>query len=181
MELAGHPLSLTDLARVALHGEEVGIASSAHEHIHAARRVIEDITAGDAVVYGVNTGFGKLSEVHIERGDLRQLQLNLVRSHACGVGAPLAEPEVRAMMLLRANVLTLGFSGIRLEVIQLLAEMLESRRASDGSGKGIGRRERRSRAARASGARARRGRRSIFQGRTTAERRWRWSARAWSR
>src|SRR4051794_28171482 len=90
----------------------------------ASRRLIDEITRGDAVVYGVNTGFGKLSEVHIERGDLRQLQLNLVRSHACGVGAPLAEGEARAMMLLRANVLTLGFSGIRLEVIELLTEML---------------------------------------------------------
>src|SRR4051794_31250322 len=90
----------------------------------ASRRLIDEITRGDAVVYGVNTGFGKLSEVHIERGDLRQLQLNLVRSHACGVGAPLAESEARAMMLLRANVLTLGFSGIRLEVLELLTEML---------------------------------------------------------
>ena len=86
--------------------------------------MIEEITEGDAVVYGVNTGFGKLSEVHIERGDLRQLQLNLVRSHACGIGRPLSEPEVRAMMLLRANVLALGFSGIRLEVLELLTEML---------------------------------------------------------
>ncbi len=124
MELAGRPLSLTELAGVAWHGERVEIASSAHAQIHASRRVIEKITAGDAVVYGVNTGFGKLSEVHIERGDLRQLQLNLVRSHACGVGAPLAEPEARVMMLLRANVLTLGCSGIRLEVVELLAEML---------------------------------------------------------
>ena len=89
-----------------------------------ARRVIEEIVARDAVVYGVSTGFGKLSEVHIAHDQLRELQLNLVRSHACGVGAPLSVAEVRAMMLLRANVLTLGFSGIRLEVIELLTEML---------------------------------------------------------
>ena len=124
MELAGQSLSLTDLASVALAGARVEIAVSAHERVHAARRVIEAITQGDAVVYGVNTGFGKLSEVHIERGDLRQLQLNLVRSHACGVGAPLSEPEVRAMMVLRANVLALGFSGIRLEVLQFMTELL---------------------------------------------------------
>ena len=124
MELTGQPLSLRALAEVALGRETVVIAASAHQQVHAARAVIEEITAGDAVVYGVNTGFGKLSEVHIARGDLRQLQLNLVRSHACGIGAPLSEPEVRAMMLLRANVLTLGFSGIRLQVIELLAEML---------------------------------------------------------
>ncbi len=124
MDLAGQNLSLRDLARVAHAREPVAIASSAHERVHAARRVIEGITESDAIVYGVNTGFGKLSEVHIARGDLRQLQLNLVRSHACGVGAPLSEPEVRAMMLLRANVLALGFSGIRLEVLELMTELL---------------------------------------------------------
>jgi Histidine ammonia-lyase len=79
------------------------------------------------VVYGVNTGFGKLSDVRVPQDELRQLQLNLVRSHACGIGQPLSEPEVRAMMLLRANVLTLGFSGIRREVIELLCEMLNRR------------------------------------------------------
>src|SRR5205085_3056479 len=75
-------------------------------------------------VYGVSTGFGKLSDVHVATGELRQLQLNLVRSHACGIGNPLSIPEVRAMMLLRANVLVLGLSGIRLEVIELLCELL---------------------------------------------------------
>ena len=124
MELTGQPLSLRDIARVALEREPVQIAPSVHGRINASRRVIEKITQGDAVVYGVNTGFGKLSEVHIAREELRQLQLNLVRSHACGIGSPLSESEVRAMVLLRANVLTLGFSGIRLEVIELLAQML---------------------------------------------------------
>ncbi len=124
MELTGQPLSLVEIAQVAVGGGAVQIASSARPRIEASRRVIEEIIKGDAVVYGVNTGFGKLSEVHIERSDLRQLQLNLVRSHACGIGAPLSEAEARAMMLLRANVLTLGFSGIRLEVIELLTEML---------------------------------------------------------
>ncbi len=124
MDLTGQLLSLTDLAAVALGGAEVRIGEGAHARIKASRQVIERITAGDAVVYGVNTGFGKLSEVHIARGDLRQLQLNLVRSHACGIGAPLSEPEVRAMMVLRANVLALGYSGIRLAVLELLTEML---------------------------------------------------------
>ena len=124
MELTGQPISLAQIAEVALGNAAVEIGSSAHAMIHASRRVIDRVTEGDAVVYGVNTGFGKLSEVHIARADLRQLQLNLVRSHACGIGRPLSEPEVRAMMLLRANVLTLGFSGIRLEVIEMLAAML---------------------------------------------------------
>lgn len=124
MHLTGEALSLADLARIALSNEPVEIGRAAHPRIHASRAVIEKITEGETVVYGVNTGFGKLSEVHIERSDLRQLQLNLVRSHSCGVGAPLSEPEVRAMMALRANVLALGFSGIRLEVLELLTEML---------------------------------------------------------
>ncbi len=124
MEITGQALSLDQIAEVALHRAQVAIGASAHPRIHASRRVIEEITEGHATVYGVNTGFGKLSEVHIARSDLRQLQLNLVRSHACGIGNPLSEPEVRAMMLLRANVLALGFSGIRLEVIKLLVQML---------------------------------------------------------
>ena len=80
--------------------------------------------ARSGVVYGVSTGFGKLADVQIPTGELRQLQLNLVRSHACGIGRPLPTPEVRALILLRANVLTLGLSGIRLEVIELLCELL---------------------------------------------------------
>ncbi|MGZ4965999.1 MAG: histidine ammonia-lyase [Chthoniobacterales bacterium] len=124
MELSGAPLSLNAIAAVAIDREPVSIAPSAHARINASRDVIEKIMESDAVVYGVNTGFGKLSEVHIAPEELGQLQLNLVRSHACGIGQPLSEAEVRAMMLLRANVLTLGFSGIRLEIIELLAQML---------------------------------------------------------
>ncbi len=127
MELAGQQLSLGEIAGVALRHVAVEISASTRSRIDESRRVIEEITEGDSVVYGVNTGFGKLSEVHIARADLRQLQLNLVRSHACGIGNPLREGEVRAMMMLRANVLTLGFSGIRREVIQLLVEMLNRR------------------------------------------------------
>ena len=124
MDLAGQPLALDDIARVAIDEEKVRVAPAAHDRIRASRAVIDEIVAGDAVVYGVNTGFGRLADVHIARDELRHLQLNLVRSHACGIGNPLSEPEVRAMMLLRANVLMLGFSGIRLEVIELLCEML---------------------------------------------------------
>src|SRR5215470_6630366 len=100
---------------------------STRPRIAASRSLVQQIVDRDEVVYGVNTGFGKLSDVRIAQDDLRQLQLNLVRSHACGIGPPLSEPEVRAMMLLRANVLTLGFSGIRGEVIELLCDMLNRR------------------------------------------------------
>ncbi len=127
MELNGEQISLVQLAAVALGAEAVRISSLARPRILASRKVIEEIVARDGVFYGVNTGFGKLSEVRIPQSELRQLQLNLVRSHACGIGNPLSEAEVRAMILLRANVLTLGFSGVRLEIIQLLCEMLNRR------------------------------------------------------
>src|SRR5437588_3216095 len=127
MQLSGKPVSSEGIADVAYNGEPVQIADSARARILASRKVIDDIIARDTVVYGVNTGFGKLADVRIPRGEIGALQLNLVRSHACGIGSPLSEPEVRAMMLLRVNVLALGFSGIRLEVIQLLCEMLNGR------------------------------------------------------
>ena len=127
MELNGQALTLEQIAAVAIGDEQVAISPSARPRIAASREVIEQIVARDAVVYGVNTGFGKLADVRVPKDELRQLQLNLVRSHACGIGQPLSEPEVRAMMLLRANVLTLGFSGIRSDVIDLLCEMLNHR------------------------------------------------------
>ncbi len=127
MELNGHALTLEQIAAVAIDGEHVAISPSASPRVAASRKLIEQIVDRDEVVYGVNTGFGKLSDVRIAHDDLRQLQLNLVRSHACGIGEPLSEPEVRAMIVLRANVLALGFSGIRGEVIKLLCDMLNRR------------------------------------------------------
>ena len=127
MELNGQKLTLADIAAVALSGQAVEISTLARPRILASRKLVEEIIARDAAVYGVSTGFGKLSDVRIPRDALGELQLNLVRSHACGIGQPLSEPEVRAMMLLRANVLALGLSGIRPEVIQMLCEMLNRR------------------------------------------------------
>src|SRR5437868_1602327 len=117
MELNGQALSLSDIASVAHGAVSVQIAGAARKRMAASRKVIDDIVARGAVVYGVNTGFGKLADVRIRRSEIELLQLNLVRSHACGIGNPLSEPEVRAMMLLRANVLALGLSGIRPEVV----------------------------------------------------------------
>src|SRR5947207_9127123 len=127
MQLNGQPLTISEIARVALENAAVKVSPSAHPRVVASRKVIEEIIGRDAVVYGVSTGFGKLSDVRIPQSDLAELQLNLVRSHACGIGNPLSEPEARAMMLLRANVLALGFSGIRLEIIEMLCEMLNRR------------------------------------------------------
>jgi histidine ammonia-lyase len=127
MELSGQALSLSEIAAVAHGDERIQIASAARKRMGASRKVINDIVTRDAVVYGVNTGFGKLADVRIPHEEIGALQLNLVRSHACGIGPPLSEPEVRAMMLLRANVLALGLSGIRPEVVELLCEMLNHR------------------------------------------------------
>src|SRR6266700_86680 len=127
MELNGQRLTLTDIASVALGRATVEIASSARPRILASRKLVEEIIARDDAIYGVSTVFGKLSDVRIPRDALCELQLNLVRSHACGIGRPLSEVEVRAMMLLRANVLALGFSGVRLEIIQMLCDMLNRR------------------------------------------------------
>jgi histidine ammonia-lyase len=127
MQLNGQVLTLAEIASVALGDEAVQISAAARPRIFASRKVIENIIARDELVYGVSTGFGKLSDVRIPRDALGKLQLNLVRSHACGIGNPLSEPEVRAMMLLRANVLVLGFSGIRLEIIEALCELLNRR------------------------------------------------------
>jgi histidine ammonia-lyase len=127
VELNGQALTLQQIAAVAFDGEQVAISASARPRIAASRELIEQIVRRDDVVYGVNTGFGKLADVRVPQDELRELQLNLVRSHACGIGAPLSEPEVRAMILLRANVLVLGFSGIRAEVVELLCEMLNRR------------------------------------------------------
>jgi histidine ammonia-lyase len=124
MKLRGQKLTLAEIATVALGDAPVKVSSSARRGVIASRRVVEDIVARDDIVYGVSTGFGKLSDVRIPHDALAELQLNLVRSHACGIGNPLSEPEARAMMLLRANVLALGFSGIRLEIIEMLCELL---------------------------------------------------------
>src|SRR5438046_5236404 len=102
MELNGEQISLVELAAVALGGEAVHVSSIARPRILAARKLIEEIVARDVVIYGVNTGFGKLSDVRIPHAELHHLQLNLIRSIACGIGNPLYEGEVRALMVVGA-------------------------------------------------------------------------------
>ena len=124
-ELSGQKLSLQQIADVAAGREQVKLSTAARARCDASRAVVEQIVNEDRTVYGVNTGFGKLSDVRIERHQLRDLQLNLVRSHACGLGAPLSEEEARAMLLLRANVLACGYSGARALLIDALLSLLE--------------------------------------------------------
>jgi histidine ammonia-lyase len=124
LELDGQPLSLEQVGLVALGLLDAGIAPAARQRIAASRSVVQRIVASNETAYGINTGFGKLSDVRIGPEDLQLLQRNLVRSHACGLGEPLEESEVRAMLLLRANVLAKGLSGVRYEVIELLLGLL---------------------------------------------------------
>jgi histidine ammonia-lyase len=122
--MIGTPLSLADVMRVANDGAPVALAYDARDRIVASRDYIERLVAERRTVYGVTTGFGKLANVHIDAADVQQLQRNLVRSHAMGVGEPFSEEVVRAMLLLRAQSLALGCSGIRVHVIELLLGML---------------------------------------------------------
>lgn len=125
IQLRGQRLSLDQIADVANGLEQVVLSDEARTRIAAARAVVEKIVEQNRTVYGVNTGFGKLSDVRIDPGQLRELQLNLVRSHSCGLGNPLSEAESRAMLLLRANVLACGLSGARAVIADTLVAMLE--------------------------------------------------------
>ncbi len=126
LALDGQPLTLAEIEAVALRDGRVELASATRERMITSRNLIEDILSTGQTVYGVNTGFGKLAEVRIAPEHLAQLQTNLVRSHAGGVGQPLSEAESRVMLLLRANVLAKGFSGCRGDVVDLLIGMLNA-------------------------------------------------------
>jgi histidine ammonia-lyase len=124
IELDGDTLTLEQLVAIADDRVPVALAAAAQERGGAARRVVDARAAGDAAVYGINTGFGSFAETRINRDDLAALQVNLVRSHAAGVDAPLPIRAVRAAMALRANVLAKGYSGIRLETLDTLIAAL---------------------------------------------------------
>jgi histidine ammonia-lyase len=124
MQIDGEHLTFAQLYRIVHQREQVEISSSARERMNASRKVIETLIQSDAAVYGVNTGFGKMASVRISREQIGELQVNLVRSHACGVGAPLSEQETRAMLVLRANAIAKGFSGVRPVIAETLCAML---------------------------------------------------------
>src|SRR4051812_8197954 len=124
LQINGNDLSLDDLREVVYELRPVELAEGARKKVVAAREVVEKLLRENRVAYAINTGVGKLSDVHIEPAQNRQLQVNLIRSHSAGVGEPLSQPETRAMMLLRANSLAKGFSGVRPEVIDLICAML---------------------------------------------------------
>jgi histidine ammonia-lyase len=122
----GNSLTLDQVAAVARDRAQVSLAPHARQRVAATRSVVDKLVSQRAVAYGVTTGFGKLSEVAIPPDRLAELQVNLVRSHAAGVGELLPEREVRAMMLLRANVIAKGYSGARADLAELLLGMLNA-------------------------------------------------------
>jgi histidine ammonia-lyase len=124
--LDGSSLTLDALARIAYDGELVRVSDDARRRVAAARAVVDAHAASGTPVYGVNTGFGALADVAIPGDQLAALQLNLLRSHAAGVGDPLPAPIVRALMALRANVLAKGFSGVRPETLDALVALVNA-------------------------------------------------------
>ena len=124
LRLDGRSLEIADVVAVAYGLRPVELAPEARARMQQTRDVVERAVARAEPVYGINTGFGKLSEITIAGDQLAALQRNLVRSHAAGVGDALPEAEVRAMMLLRANVLATSYAGARPILVDALLAML---------------------------------------------------------
>jgi histidine ammonia-lyase len=124
LHISGNDLTLEQVREVAVERRPVLLVADAREDVDRARAVVDALVAENRVSYAITTGVGKLADVHIAGDQIRELQLNLVRSHAGGIGEPLSIPETRAMMLLRANSLSKGHSGVRAIVIDTICEML---------------------------------------------------------
>jgi histidine ammonia-lyase len=124
IELDGQHLTLEGFQKVVFGGEKVKASEASWAAVRESRAAVERIVHEGKVVYGITTGFGKLSDVFIDRANVEALQLNLIRSHACGVGEPFHEKVSRGMVLLRANALLKGFSGVREVVIERLLDLL---------------------------------------------------------
>lgn len=122
----GNSLTIEDIVNVARKGYKVEIQTEAIDRINRSRAIVDEFVNEKKVVYGITTGFGKFSDVLISKDEAQDLQRNLIISHATGVGNPLDEDISRAIMLLRANALAKGFSGIRLSTIEKLLEMLNA-------------------------------------------------------
>lgn len=124
ISIDGETLTIEDVVNVARHHFKVALSDDARARVIASRNVIETALSDGRTVYGVNTGFGDLANVSIDEKDLAELQVNLIRSHSVGVGNPFSPEIVRGMMLLRANALAKGFSGVRVLLLESLIQML---------------------------------------------------------
>ncbi|MDC0347495.1 aromatic amino acid lyase [Planctomycetota bacterium] len=123
IRLDGHSLGLEDLREIAEGRVLLSVASKAKKEVQKASQQVAKAAEGAEPRYGINTGFGRFCNIRISREELRELQVNLIRSHAAGVGEPCSPEEVRLAIALRANALVSGNCGIRLEVIQLLLDL----------------------------------------------------------
>lgn len=127
IELTGDSLTMSQIHRVCYHNETVTISKNSMQKVIDSRAAVEKIVREKITIYGINTGFGKFSDVKIAEEDVAPLQLNLIRSHACGVGEPFQEIVSRTMLLLRLNALIKGFSGVRPILIETLVELINKR------------------------------------------------------
>ena len=126
VEINGSNLYTDSFSKVVLGYERLSISETSKACVNNARNYIKEVIESEVPTYGINTGFGKLSDVSIKKSDLNKLQENLIKSHACGVGEPFPEAVVRGMLLLRINALIKGYSGIRLCVIEKMVELLNN-------------------------------------------------------
>ena len=124
LRVDGASLTIDRVLAVARDGEKVALAPSARRAVERSHRALERIVRRGKLVYGITTGFGELERVRIPAAQVRELQVNLVRSHAAGTGDPLSREAVRAAILIRANALAKGYSGVRVEVVQRLLDLL---------------------------------------------------------
>ena len=126
LELGNKPLTLEDVRAVAFGGMKVSLSPAARQKIKRSNEFLKKSVSSGETFYGINTGFGLLSNVRIADGDIEALQINLLRSHACGTGATIPDEFVRAMLLLRASTLALGFSGVRMQLVEQLLALLNA-------------------------------------------------------
>lgn len=126
LAIDGNSLTLDEVVRAARSGSKVSLTRASRARLSSSRKALEKLVEGGRIIYAVNTGVGELVDVKIPADELKALQVNLLRSHACGVGDPYPVEVVRAIMLLRANALAKGYSGVRPEVVELLVGMMNA-------------------------------------------------------
>lgn len=120
----GNSLTIEDVVKIARDNYKIELTKDALDKVTKARELVDKLVEEEKISYGITTGFGKFSDVVISKGDSQKLQKNLIMSHSCGVGNPLSEEIVRAIMLLRVNNLSKGYSGIRVKTLQTLVDMI---------------------------------------------------------
>jgi histidine ammonia-lyase len=124
VQLKGEGLIIEDVERVARHSERLELSQQAIKNIEACRKVVEDLIAQDVPIYGVTTGIGEFARIRISAEQSAELQRRIIYSHAAGTGDPIQDDVIRGMMMLRANVLAKGYSGVRLPIAQILVDMV---------------------------------------------------------